>query len=167
MTNKHTQPCSVAAALNVFGDAWTLRIVLEAFYGSTRFEEFRRATGVAKNILADRLKQLTEDEVLERRGIGKAGQRYAYVLTQKGEALSTVLLAIIQWSDHWVYGEGSEPVILIRRESGERVPELIPRWDDGTPIDRASIAPSPGPGANDAIRKRFSAPAKKNAKKKR
>ncbi|MEO0439039.1 MAG: helix-turn-helix domain-containing protein [Pseudomonadota bacterium] len=156
MTNKHTQPCSVAAALNVFGDAWTLRIVLEAFYGATRFEEFRRSTAIAKNILADRLRQLTDDGILARRSISEKGTRFEYVLTEKGEGLSTVMLSIIQWGDRWVYGEDNKPVKLSRVGTGEGLPLFVPTWRDGTPIDRDSLVPSPGPGANEAIKKRFS-----------
>jgi len=54
MSNKHEQTCPVAAALNVFGDRWSLIVLREAFYGSTRFKQFQENSGMAKNILTEK-----------------------------------------------------------------------------------------------------------------
>ncbi len=158
MTKRHTQPCSVAAALNVFGDAWTLRVILEAFYGSTRFGQFRRTIGIAKNILSDRLKLLVAEGVLEKRAAPAAQGHSEYHLTEKGIALLPVLMTIIQWGDRWIYGAGHEPVRLFHVGTREPLPEFEPVWRDGTPITRDTVAAAPGPGANDAIRTRFGGP---------
>lgn len=155
MTKPHTQPCSLAAALNIFGDAWTLIVVREALYGVTRYSDFRRATGMAKNILSDRLQTLVAEGILETRPIGPSGRRFEYHLTEKGWALIPSMVAIIQWADRWVYGEGGEPLLFTHAETGERAPELIAAWSNGAPLRREDIRLQPGPGANDAIRKRF------------
>lgn len=159
MTKMHTQPCSVSAALNIFGDAWTLIVVREALYGTSRFRDFRRATGIAKNLLSDRLNSLVAEDILERINIGKAGERYEYRLTPKGEALSTVLVAIIQWSDQWVYGAGKEPLIFRHARTGETLGPMRATWPNGEIVNRATVAATPGPGANQAIRDRFGAGA--------
>ncbi len=148
--------CSVAAALEVFGDAWTLQIVREALYGATRFSEFERHTGAAKNVLADRLALLVEHGVFEKVDIGERGVRYAYRLTEKGEALAPVLLAVIQWGDRWIYGEGREPVVFRNAETGAPPAPLTPLWADGSEVKLSEVAVAPGPGADDAVRRRFS-----------
>ena len=96
MAKPHTQTCPIAAFLNVFGDAWTLMIIREAFYGATRFTEFQRNTGAARNLLSDRLAMLVSNGVLERQNVGEQGTRYAYRLTDKGQSLVPVLVAMMQ-----------------------------------------------------------------------
>ncbi|MEL7372034.1 MAG: helix-turn-helix domain-containing protein, partial [Myxococcota bacterium] len=81
MGKRHTQTCPVAGFLNIFGDSWTLMIVREAFYGATRFSEFQRNTGIAKNLLSDRLSMLVEEDILQIENIGERGTRYAYRFT--------------------------------------------------------------------------------------
>ena len=61
------QSCSIAATLEVVGDPWTLLIVREAFSGVRRFEDWQTRLGVARNVLAVRLKTLVEHAVLEKR----------------------------------------------------------------------------------------------------
>jgi HxlR-like helix-turn-helix len=56
MTTPHQQACPIAASLNQLGDAWTLLIVREASRGVSRFSDFRKNTGIAKNLLAQRLR---------------------------------------------------------------------------------------------------------------
>ena len=106
MTRPHTQTCAVAGFLNIFGDNWTLLIIREALYGVTRFKEFRTNTGIAKNLLSDRLVSLVSQGILEKRDIGEHGTRYAYHLTDRGRALETVLFAVQEWGNEHVYGEG-------------------------------------------------------------
>ncbi len=66
--------CSIARSLEVLGDAWTLLIVREAMLaGSTRFQEFRDALGIAPNILTKRLTFLVDEGLMERRGYREPG----------------------------------------------------------------------------------------------
>ena len=116
MAKRHTQTCPVAGFLNIFGDAWTLMIIREAFYGATRFSEIQRNTGIAKNLLSDRLSMLVAEGVLEREDVGERGSRYAYKLTAKGRSLAPVFIAMSQWSNEHVFGAGGEPVFLIERQ---------------------------------------------------
>ncbi len=153
--NRHTQCCGVAAALNVLGDHWTLLLVREAFYGSTRFSEFQRNTGIAKTLLSDRLAFLVEEGIFRRENVGEHGTRYAYHLTEKGRALETVMLALVQWSNEHVFGEGKEPMLLLERKTGRPVGELRLRNDRGKPLDARDVAFRAGPGASRAARKRF------------
>ncbi len=147
--------CSLTAALDLMGDAWTLVIVREAFLGSERFGDFRRQTGIAKNVLADRLQRLVDHNVFEKVDIGDSGVRYVYRLTLKGEELMPILVTMYQWADKWVYGEGNEPLLFKHAGSGELLPKLVLRRANGQPIDRRQVIAEPGPGADAPIKARF------------
>ena len=114
--------CGVAQALEAIGDWWSLLIVRDAFFGARRFGEFERSLGIAKNILSDRLRRLVEHGIFDRIDVGDAGERFEYRLTKKGEALLTVLTAMREWSDEWVFGRGKEPLIVRERKTGRRSP---------------------------------------------
>lgn len=86
--------CPVARALDVVGDWWTLLIIRDAFAGVTRFGDFQKHLGVAKNILATRLKDMVEQGLLQ---TSEVGARSEYQLTDKGRALMPVLVTLAQW----------------------------------------------------------------------
>jgi DNA-binding HxlR family transcriptional regulator len=91
--------CTLAAALDVLGEKWTLLVVREAFYGVRRFEDFHRQVGCARNVLSARLAKLVDHEVLERRRYREPGQRGRdeYQLTDRGSELLPVLVALMRW----------------------------------------------------------------------
>lgn len=96
-------PCPVARALEIVGEWWTLVIVRDALLGARRFDEFK-TTGIADNILAARLKKLTDVGILERRLYQERPARYEYRLTEKGLALGPVVLALRAWGLQWTEG---------------------------------------------------------------
>src|SRR5665213_3669367 len=96
------QVCSVAATLEVVGDPWTLLILRDAFGGVRRFEQWQEQLGVARNVLAARLKSLVVHGVLEKRAYCARPPRYEYVLTAKGRDLFDVLLTLAAWGDRHV-----------------------------------------------------------------
>ncbi|MEO0881517.1 MAG: helix-turn-helix domain-containing protein [Pseudomonadota bacterium] len=147
MAKPHTQACPIAGFLNLFGDAWTLLIVREAFYGATRFSEFQRNTGIARNLLTDRLASLVEHGLFERQNIGEHGTRYAYRLTDKGRSLVPVFVAMVQWSNDHVYGEDNAPVHLIERVSQKPLHPMRPKSWSGKTLAWGDILAAPGPGA--------------------
>jgi DNA-binding HxlR family transcriptional regulator len=121
------QVCSVAATLEVVGDPWTLLILRDAFAGVRRFEQWQERLGVARNVLAARLKSLVGHGVLERRAYCERPPRYEYVLTPKGRDLYGVLLTMAAWGDRHVYGAcGGGPVCYVHKGCGQRFsPGLI------------------------------------------
>ena len=147
--------CSVAQSLEVLGDWWTLLLVREAFFGTTRFKDFERNLGIAKNILTARLDHLLDHGVFTREPIGEDSKRHEYRLTAMGKDLLTVVTALREWSDRWIYGEGNEPLILRDARTGERPPPLRLRHADGKVLNARHLAPEPGPGADRATRARF------------
>ncbi len=155
MANRHTEHCSLAGFLNLFGDAWSLLILREAFYGSTRFTEFQRNTGAARNLLADRLSMLVDEGLLRRVAVGKTGSRHAYHLTDKGRSLAPVMSAMILWGNQQIYGPGQAPTVLVSRTGGQPVTDLRPALQDGQVADWQDLVVIAGPGASNAARKRF------------
>jgi DNA-binding HxlR family transcriptional regulator len=114
------QVCSVAATLEVVGDPWTLLILRDAFAGVRRFEQWQERLGVARNVLAARLKSLVAHGVLERLAYCERPPRYEYVLSPKGRDLYHVLLTMAAWGDRHVYGGAGGPVCYVHRGCGQR-----------------------------------------------
>lgn len=150
--------CGVAQALEILGDWWTLLIIRDAFFGARRFGEFESSLGIAKNILSARLQHLVEHGIFARVDIGNAGEHFEYQLTTKGEALLTLLTALREWSDEWVYGRGNEPLIVRERKNNRRVPRLRLSNRDGVVLARKDLRMEPGPGASAETKKRFQRP---------
>lgn len=148
MARQHKHDCPISRILNTFGDNWTWLIVREAFYGNTRFSEMQRNTGIAKNLLSERLGYLVEQGILEREDVGTNGTRYAYVLTAKGKTLLPILIAMYQWGNEHVFGAGKEPVLLVDRAGRRPLEAIAPRDSDGNVLDLTEIAAIPGPAAS-------------------
>ncbi|MCA9669767.1 MAG: helix-turn-helix transcriptional regulator [Myxococcales bacterium] len=135
------QRCSIAQALEVLGDWWTLLIIREAFLGVRRFADFEARLGISKNILSQRLKHLVTHDVLAKIDAGEHGPRYEYELTARGKDLATVLTALRQWGDRWIYGEGNEPLVLLDRKTGRPIPRLRIVGEDGEPLRGSDMVP--------------------------
>jgi DNA-binding HxlR family transcriptional regulator len=140
--------CSVARALEILGDWWTLLVVREAFLGCRRFADFEANLDISKNVLTQRLKHLTEHGVLERVDAGVHGTRYEYVLTPMGKDLMTVMTALRQWGDRWVFGEGNEPLIIADRRTDRPIPAVRVLDEAGRPLRASDLVIKPGPGAS-------------------
>lgn len=145
----------MARSLEILGDWWTLLIVREAFSGTRRFADFEASLDISKNILAKRLAHLVRHGVLGRVDAGVHGHRYEYELTAKGKDLVTVLTALRQWGDRWVFGEGREPLVVLDVRTGRPIPRLRLLGEDGRPLRARDIAVRPGPGASRATRARL------------
>jgi DNA-binding HxlR family transcriptional regulator len=130
--------CPVARALDIVGERWALLIVRDAFDGVRRFGEFQESLGIARNILTDRLRLLTEAGVLDVVPASDGSAYQEYALTPKGEALFPVILTLRQWGEANLFARGEKHSRLIDRTSGKPVPKLIVRDGDGvtlTPAD--------------------------------
>ena len=91
------QDCSIARALEVIGERWTLLIVRDAFLGVRRFNDFQAHLDIPKAVLSDRLSGLVEDGILERRPDPQHAGRHVYALTDAGRGLWPVLHALVVW----------------------------------------------------------------------
>ncbi|MFI9118286.1 winged helix-turn-helix transcriptional regulator [Streptomyces bikiniensis] len=125
--------CPVARALDLVGDRWSLLVVRDAMDGARSFTEFQRRTGIARNILSDRLRKLTAHGLLAQRA-APSGRRQEYVLTEAGHDLFPVVLALRQWGERHAFAPGEAHSTLVDRH-GAPVPEFAPAGADGTPLD--------------------------------
>ena len=105
-------PCSIARTVDILGDAWTLLVLREAFFGTRKFDEFQVELGIARNTLTERLRRLVDEGLLEKRPYDDRPRRYEYLLTEKGRDLFGVLAAMSRWGDRWLSGEDGPPVTL-------------------------------------------------------
>lgn len=95
--------CPIAVTLDIIGDRWTLLILRDLFMGKTRYGEFLESPeGITTNILAERLKRLTENGIVDKRPYQDRPARYEYVLTKKGRALHPVLKQVVIWAEKYV-----------------------------------------------------------------
>ena len=107
------RPCSLAAALDVLGERWSLLALREIGYGVHRFARIAGFTGASRDILADRLRKLEAAGVIERRLYSEHPPRHEYHLTDAGRELFPVMLALTQWGDRWAV----DTPFLTRRHS--------------------------------------------------
>lgn len=116
------EDCSIAGTLDALGDAWSILILRELFFGVHRFNDLQRDTGMSRSVLANRLARLVELGVVRTRPYRDPGdrERHEYRLTRKGVDLLPVLVALMQWGDRHLNG-GDGPVRLSRRGTDEVV----------------------------------------------
>jgi DNA-binding HxlR family transcriptional regulator len=137
------QNCSIARALEVVGERWTLLIVRDAFLGLRRFDEFQERLGIARNVLADRLNRLVDEGILERVRYSERPGRFEYQLTRKGRDLVPALVSLGQWGDKY---RSEKPPTLLRRKSDRKlvVAALVPKGSDILRVEEVELAPGPG-----------------------
>ena len=109
------RPCSVAAALDILGERWSLLAVREISYGVHTFAKIAAYTGASRDILADRLRKLEHAGIIERQPYSEHPPRYEYHLTQAGRELFPVMLALREWGDKWAV---ASPSVAVRHDCG-------------------------------------------------
>jgi len=137
--------CSIAQALEVVGDSWSLLIMRDIFLGFTRFDSIQRRLSIARNTLTDRLNWLCHHGVVTRVPYGDSGNRFEYHLTQKGRDLRPILLAMMAWGDTW--GATAEhPPMQASDPNGDPVELRLVNTRTGrrVPDDKVRIVPTDG-----------------------
>ena len=109
---------SVRRALDLIGDRWTLLILLSAFCGVRRFDEWKSQHGVSPSILSSRLKDLIERGILKQEPVEPGSRRQQYALTEMGSDLFHWALAVWSWERDWVYRDSEHPIRLRHRSCG-------------------------------------------------
>jgi DNA-binding HxlR family transcriptional regulator len=138
--------CSIARALDQVGEWWSLLIVRECTLGTTRFDDFQRRLGIARNVLTARLNRLVEHGVLDKVLTEGSERRNEYRLTKKGEALYPALVALMQWGDQWCGHEA--PLRLVEHGSGQPVEPVGLRVGTRS-LGLRDVRLEPGPGATE------------------
>jgi DNA-binding HxlR family transcriptional regulator len=112
--------CSIADALEILGERWTFLAIREMVYGAHRFERIVGFTGISRDILSDRLRKLEAHGVVEKRQYSEHPPRFEYYLTEAGDELVPVLMALAKWGHRW---------------AGDDNPGRAFRHDCGHPLD--------------------------------
>jgi DNA-binding HxlR family transcriptional regulator len=141
--NYEGQVCSIARALELVGERWTLLIVRDLFLGLRRFDEFLESLGIASNVLTDRLNRLVDEGIVERVRYNERPERFEYRLTPKGRELRLVLLALMQWGDRHI---STKPPRTARRRSDRSRVSVALVAADGTAVKPGDLELVPGPG---------------------
>jgi DNA-binding HxlR family transcriptional regulator len=141
------QNCSIAGALAIVGERWTLLVIREVLLGRRRFQDIKRNTGVAPNILSDRLDTLVEHGIVERRLYSEHPESYEYVPTQKGLDLNPVLVTLLRWGDQHVTGPDAAPRVVVHAACGHDADPRLHCSHCGDELAARDTRVRPGPGA--------------------
>ena len=134
------RPCSLAGALDVLGERWSLLALREIGYGVHRFARIAGYTGASRDILADRLRKLEAAGVIERRLYSEHPPRHEYHFTEAGRELFPVMLALSQWGDKWAV---DAPALTRRHSCGQPVQVDLVCHHCGDPVTRDTVHAEP------------------------
>ena len=130
------RPCSLAAALGVVGEKWSLLALREMAYGVHSFARIVGYTGAPRDVLTDRLRKLEAAGVVERRLYNEHPPRYEYHLTQAGQELFPVMISLLTWGAKWAQ---DTPTVLFRHDCGQQVELDLRCAHCGEPVTRESL----------------------------
>ena len=137
MTSDWTREnCAVGNTMSVIGERWTLLVLREAFLGVRRFEQIQRNTGIARNILTDRLGTLVLHGILRRELYQERPERHEYRLTAKGLDLYPVLLTVMDWGAKHADGEA---ITLTHKTCGATMMPRLACPECGEPVGARDI----------------------------
>jgi DNA-binding HxlR family transcriptional regulator len=143
---RDTSNCSIARTLEIVGEKWTILILREIWYGSSRFGELEHVLGCPRNLLAARLRMLVEEGVLATETYQEPGSRSRpkYVITPKGVDLVPAVLGLMRWGDRYQADPEGPAVLTRHRGCGAHVDVQL-RCDQGHPVDAVDLESVPGP----------------------
>jgi DNA-binding HxlR family transcriptional regulator len=143
--------CSVANALEVIGERWSLLIVRDVMHGHRRFGEMQESLGIARNVLSARLQRLVDEEILERRAYQESPPRHEYFLTEKGLDLWPALIALLNWGDRYTARPDGPPRLIVHKECGGAVSDRGICEECGKVLHARDARELPGPGSGAAL----------------
>lgn len=141
------QNCSIAASLSIVGDRWTLLVMRDILLGRRRFAEIKRGTGIASNILTDRLEILVEHGLLRRKLYSEHPESYEYIPTRKGLDINPVIIALLQWGDQHAAPAAGPPRVAVHTTCGHDAHPQLQCSHCGERIESGELRVRPGPGA--------------------
>ena len=142
------QTCSIARALELVGDRWTMLVLREAFMGTRRFDDFQRNLGCARNVLTERLGRLVDAGVMRRRRYQERPERFEYRLTRMGVELWPAMMTLRAWGDKHLAPDGP-PVLILHRDCGGSLDERLNCDRCGAPLGPGDVEARRGPGLAD------------------
>jgi DNA-binding HxlR family transcriptional regulator len=142
--------CTIARAMEVLGERWTMVVLREVFNGVRRFDDMRVRTGIPRQVLTNRLATLVEQGVLRREPYREPGSRvrHEYRLTDKGLDLWPVLVAVLGWGDRYLADPEGSPLTVAHRDCGGEVRVELCCERGHEVAGPRDVVPRPGPGAH-------------------
>jgi len=145
-TDFSAMTCSIARSLAVAGEPWSPLVLRDVWVGINRFDHLQRDLGISRKVLAERLKHLVEEGMLERRRYSERPARHEYVLSRKGFEFVDVLMVMAQWGDRWTAGEAGPPVLRRHRACGNLTRIDLRCAECGETVTSSDVDVEPGPG---------------------
>lgn len=144
--------CSVAGALEIIGDRWTLLLMRDLGLGLSRYDQFRTSCGIPTTTLSKRLQSLERHGIVERSRYNERPPRDGYHLTEKGRDLWTVTTALREWGDRWdASGYGAPTIEVVDRQTNRELRLALVDPETGRAVPRDRIRLRPGPGADERV----------------
>lgn len=144
-----SETCSIARTLSLIGDRWSLLVLRDLSNGVRRFDDLTSHLGIARNVLARRLRALAEGGLVTRTAYRVEGERgrHEYQLSQAGRDLVPILLAMMAWGDRHLSGLDGPPAVPRHADCGARVRVSV-SCDAGHELgERPRVRVEPGPGS--------------------
>jgi DNA-binding HxlR family transcriptional regulator len=139
-------PCTIARTVDLVGEGWTLLVMRQACLGTRRFEDFRRALGIGRNILTLRLGRLVDEGLLRKVEYQDRPVRHEYRLTEKGRDVYPILAAMAAFGDKWLVGDEGTPLVLHHTACDHDMHAVVACSECGGTIDVREVLARPGPG---------------------
>ncbi|WP_406207326.1 helix-turn-helix transcriptional regulator [Kitasatospora sp. NBC_01560] len=151
-TDYEHQDCSLARALEVVGERWSLLIVRDAFYGVQRFNDFLVHLGIPRAVLTSRLNALVAAGVLRKEPYQQAPLRHGYLLTDVGLELWTPVYALARWGGRHAAPEGPGRVFSHAACGTDLDLAGACPHCGGPAVPPGDVTMRPGPGASADVR---------------
>ena len=132
--------CPIARSLDAIGDWWSMLIIREALFGTSRFGEFQKKLGLARNILTVRLRTLVDQGILKTAPASDGSASQDYLLTPKGLGVFPILVALRQWSEEFDARPEEIATVLVDKEKGRPVRKLELHSQDGRLLSAGDTA---------------------------
>ncbi|PZS27341.1 MAG: ArsR family transcriptional regulator [Pseudonocardiales bacterium] len=145
------QDCSLARALEVVGERWTLLVLRDAFYGIRHFSDFQTHLGAPRAVLSERLRTLVEHGLLTRRPDPGQPSRPVYALTDKGRALWPALHALRSWGEQHAPAPGGPRRVFVHDSCGGELDATSVCGTCRQQVGPEQVLASPGPGLNPGL----------------
>ena len=139
--------CSVDLTLQIISDPWSFLILRELWFGLKKFDEFQATLKIPRATLTNRLKSLTEANLLKRVPIKVGGKRCEYRLTEMGDDLYPVMISMMRWGDKWRKPDAGVPLKLTHRTCGKRLVADVVYDCCNTAVSPFEVTYTDGPGA--------------------
>lgn len=142
--------CSIAQTLERIGDWWTLLILRDLYAGLQRFDELAGDLGISRNLLTLRLRHLVDSGIISRELYQERPPRHRYTLTEAGQDLIPILMALTAWGDRWATPPGGPPLRFRHTSCGHHFVPEVTCSECGEAVDPDGVRLEPGPGGRAA-----------------